>query len=65
MMVEAHTRDLVANVAGLLCLRGGESLLGAKEDAFESLIAPFDGMIVVSTFVRERGEKNTWGSVTE
>ena len=59
MMVEAHTRGLVANVAGLLCLRGGESLLGAKKDAFESFVASFDRIIVVSMFVREPVEKNT------
>ena len=42
MVVEAHMRGLMANVAGLLCLLGGESLLGVKKDTFGSLVAPFD-----------------------
>ena len=59
------TRGLVANVAGLLCVRYGESPLGAKENTSESLVASFDRIIVVLMFVRERVEKNTWGSMVE
>ena len=36
-----------------------------KKDTFESLVASFDRIIVVSMFVRERVEKNTWGLVAE
>ena len=65
MVVEAQTRSLVANVAGSLCLRGGESLLGVKERYFRVFRGAFDWVIVVLMFVRERGEKDTWGSVAE
>ena len=41
LVVEAHMGGLVANMASLLRLRGGESLLGEKGDGLGPLKAPF------------------------